>query len=248
MTLDGRGEACQANIDTVNIGAPKDVTERRSKAVQRAAKAGAIAARKAGPAGYHHGSLREALLQAAERILERDGIQRLTLRAAAREVGVSHAAPKNHFGDLSGLLSELAALGFERFTAMMLAKVRHDDVPARRMEAIGQGYVAFARAHPGLFVLMFRSERLDMSRPALRKAASAAANVLSGAVGARRDEKIEQVLTLPQAASIVGAWSLVHGFAMLLLDGRLKQIMVRLPRGTRPDMLLASIFRALQPS
>ena len=70
------------------------------------------------PDTYHHGSLREALLQAAERILERDGIQGLTLRAAAREAGVSHAAPKNHFGDMTGLLSDLAAVGFERFVAM----------------------------------------------------------------------------------------------------------------------------------
>jgi len=199
------------------------------------------------PAAYHHGSLREALLKAAERILERDGIQSLTLRAAAREVGVSHAAPKNHFADLSGLLSELAALGFQRFTATMLANVRDNDPPARRMEAIGRGYVAFARAHPGLFLLMFRSERLDLSRPALREAQSAAARVLSDAVGAHREEKIGQQLTLPQAAGIVGAWSLVHGFALLLLDGRLKEIIARLPQGTNPDVLLASMFRALVP-
>ena len=80
-----------------------------------------------GPTSYHHGSLREALLQAAERILERDGIKGLTLRAAAREAGVSHAAPKNHFGDLSGLLSELAAVGFERFVATLQAGVRDGD-------------------------------------------------------------------------------------------------------------------------
>src|ERR1043166_3542477 len=79
-------------------------------------------AKRAAP--YHHGSLREAMLRAAESILERDGIQGLTLRAAAREAGVSHAAPKNHFGDLSGLLSELAAVGFERFVAMMQVNVR----------------------------------------------------------------------------------------------------------------------------
>ena len=73
------------------------------------------------PETYHHGSLKQALLQAAERILVRDGIQGLTLRAAAREAGVSHAAPKNHFGDLTGLLSELAAVGFERFVATIQA-------------------------------------------------------------------------------------------------------------------------------
>src|SRR5262245_12412967 len=71
---------------------------------------------------YHHGSLREAMLRAAESILERDGIRGLTLRAAAREAGVSHAAPKNHFGDVMGLLSDLAAVGFARFRAVMEAQ------------------------------------------------------------------------------------------------------------------------------
>src|SRR5499433_3947205 len=87
----------------------------------------AIAASPAKPGGrrqrrvtpYHHGALREALLTADERILERDGMPGLTLRAAAREAGVSHAAPTHHFGDLTGLLSELAALGFRQFNAAM---------------------------------------------------------------------------------------------------------------------------------
>src|SRR5882762_10020761 len=61
---------------------------------------------------YHHGALHEALLNAAEKLLERDGLQGLTLRAVAREAGVSHAAPTHHFGDLTGLVSELAAIGF----------------------------------------------------------------------------------------------------------------------------------------
>ena len=199
------------------------------------------------PETYHHGSLREALLQSAERILEKDGIQGLTLRAAAREAGVSHAAPKNHFGDLSGLLSELAAVGFERFVAMMQANVRESDPPPQRMAAIGRGYVTFARTHPGLFLLMFRSERLDMQRPALRTAVDASSRVLSGAVGAVRDESLAPELTLPQAASVVGAWSLVHGFAMLLLDGRLKALMARLPPGTDANALLGAIFAARQP-
>ena len=199
------------------------------------------------PETYHHGSLPEALLQAAERILERDGIQGLTLRAAAREAGVSHAAPKNHFGDLSGLLSELAAVGFERFVAMMQANVRERDQPPQRMAAIGRGYVTFARTHPGLFLLMFRSERLDMQRPALRTAVDASSRVLSGVVGAVRDESLAPELTLSQAASVVSAWSLVHGFAMLLLDGRLKPLMARLPPGTDANALLGAIFATRQP-
>src|ERR1700729_4167601 len=70
-------------------------------------------------APYHHGALRDALLEAAERVLEREGLSGLTLRAVAREAGVSHAAPTHHFGDLTGLVSELAAIGFRQFNTAM---------------------------------------------------------------------------------------------------------------------------------
>lgn len=135
---------------------------RREKPAQESSRKVRVPKR---PAAYHHGSLREALLRAAERILERDGIQGLTLRAAAREAGVSHAAPKNHFGDMAGLLSDLAAVGFERIAARMEAGMRAADAPGERLKAVGRGYVAFARAHPGLFQLMYRSERLDTKWP-----------------------------------------------------------------------------------
>ena len=102
--------------------------------------------------------------------------------------------------------------------------------------------MTFARTHPGLFLLMFRSERLDMQRPALRAAVDASSRVLSGTVGAVRDESLAPELTLSHAASVVGAWSLVHGFAMLLLDGRLKTLMARVPPGTDADALLTAIF------
>jgi AcrR family transcriptional regulator len=194
------------------------------------------------PATYHHGSLREALLRAAERILERDGIQGLTLRAAAREAGVSHAAPKNHFGDLSGLLSDLAAMGFEQIAATMAAAPREGDAPGARLIAVGRSYVAFARSHPGLFQLMYRSERLDMGRPALRDAVAASGRVLLGAVGAVRGEQVmPQTLTLLQAAHVASAWSLVHGFALLLLDGRLSRM---IPPGADADALLDAMFDA----
>ena len=195
------------------------------------------------PETYHHGSLNEALLQAAERILEREGIQGLTLRAAAREAGVSHAAPKNHFGDLAGLLSELAAVGFDRFVAMHAGRVRDGDPPDRRMAAIGRGYVAFARTHPGLFLLMFRGERLDMSRPSLRAAVDASRPRALGRDRARRGGEGRGAGSRPRRRpSIIGPWSLVHGFAMLLLDGRLKPLMSRLPPGTDADALLGAIF------
>src|SRR5262245_62298820 len=122
-----------------------DVRVRRAKVADRTRP---IIPKPKRPQGYHHGSLREALLQAAERILERDGIQGLTLRAAAREAGVSHAAPKNHFGDMTGMLSELAAVGFERFVATMQGDVGEEGSPDRRLGGVGHGYVGFRGADP----------------------------------------------------------------------------------------------------
>src|SRR5262249_54920613 len=78
-----------------------------------------------------------------------------------------------------GLLSDLAAVGFARFQAAMQAHIRKSDPAPARLEAIGRGYVTFARTHPDLFLLMFRSERLDFTRPALRSAADAALDVLA---------------------------------------------------------------------
>jgi AcrR family transcriptional regulator len=175
---------------------------------------------------YHHGALHDALLKAAERVLERDGLAGLTLRAVAREAGVSHAAPTHHFGDLTGLVSELAAIGFRQFNAAMV--------------------VAYARAHPGMYGLMFRTERLDMTRPSLHEAATASFAGLAGAIGASRHEQIsEEALSLEQGAAIARAWALVHGFTMLLLDDRLSDILRRLPEGTDVETLLEAMLKSV---
>src|SRR5512138_102190 len=94
---------------------------RRALARPATAKQAVRRRRAAGDSPYHHGALRNALLQAAEKLLERDGLPGLTLRAVAREAGVSHAAPTHHFGDLTGLVSELAAIGYQKFGAAMMA-------------------------------------------------------------------------------------------------------------------------------
>jgi AcrR family transcriptional regulator len=195
-----------------------------------------------GAGAYHHGALREALLRAAERVLERDGVQGLTLRAAAREAGVSHAAPKHHFGDLAGLLSELAIVGFGRLSDFMSAGLSADMAARDRLDAIGRGYVAFAKAHPALFLMMFRSERLDMTRPKLRAAARAGLEVLASALGPMGSPPSEDELTLAQAGRVARAWSIVHGFSMLLIDGRWKPLLALLPEGTDSNALFEAVI------
>ena len=165
---------------------------------------------------YHHGALREALLGAAETILERDGIGALTLRAAAREAGVSHGSPAHHFCDLSGLLSALAASGFTRLRERMQAEAEAAGPDAHaHVIGLGRGYVGFARAHSALFLLMFRSERLDWTQPALAAEGAAAFALLTDA-GTQSASP-----SLPSLAEATARWSLAHGLSMLLIDGRL---------------------------
>jgi AcrR family transcriptional regulator len=219
------------------------------KAAPKRSAARRTAVRSTGSGGdtpYHHGALHEALLKAAEKVLERDGLQGLTLRAVAREAGVSHAAPTHHFGDLTGLVSELAAIGFRQFNVAMAAAGTSDPSALEKALAKAKAYVAYARAHPGMYGLMFRNERLDMTRPSLHEAAHAAFAGLAGAIGASRHEQIAaEALSLDQAAAIARAWSLVHGFTMLLLDGRLTDILHRLPEGTDAETLLDAMLRSM---
>ncbi|CAN7748002.1 TetR/AcrR family transcriptional regulator [Caballeronia sp. 15715] len=191
---------------------------------------------------YHHGALREAMLEAAERILAREGIGGLTLRAAAREAGASHAAPKNHFDNVTGLLSDLAAVGFRRFESSLLEASAAVAAPEARLAAQGRAYVEFATEFPGLFMLMFRSERLDLERPGLREAMSGALSVLRATVGAPQEP--DAPLSTEGAARVVTAWALVHGFAMLKVDGRLDGIVRGLAEGMDAMSLLDVILKS----
>lgn len=230
---DPRGEAALS---------PRTTRKTTSTAASRTARR-ARSAKTEAP--YHHGALREALLQAAERVLERDGLAGLTLRAVAREAGVSHAAPTHHFGDLTGLLSELAAVGFRQFNVAMAASSDAATTPLEAALARPKAYIAYAQAHPGMYGIMFRTERLDYSRPSLHEAAEASFAGLANAIGMMRQEQISgDALTLNQGAAIARAWSLVHGFTMLLLDGRLKDILARLPEGTTAERLLEAMLTA----
>jgi AcrR family transcriptional regulator len=251
-------DSVKQNLYSVNMGTYKAPTMRKTDQPRASARAKRAATRTA-PARsrparrtraseetpYHHGALRAALLQAAERVLERDGLAGLTLRAVAREAGVSHAAPTHHFGDLAGLVSELAAIGFRQFNATMAAARSTGTSLKDRAMAPAKAYVAYAQAHPGMYGLMFRTERLDMTRPSLHEAAEASFAGLAGAIGANRQEEIaKDALTLDQAAAIARAWSLVHGFTMLLLDNRLSDILQRSPKGTTVETLLEAMLKA----
>ena len=178
---------------------------------------------------YHHGALPEALLQAAETVLIRDGLKGLSLRAIAREAGVSHTAPQHHFGDLAGVLSELVAIGHTRLARAMAnqAKGKREGRPKRK--AIGHGYIDFAMANQELFKLMSRNELLDATRPSLIEARRASALAMAGVFQIDTPDTSEAAIPLAgiaadQAVVLTAAWGFVHGLAMLLVDNRLNSI------------------------
>ena len=166
---------------------------------------------------YHHGNLKNALLQAGMQLLEQDGLSGLSLRSIAARVGVSHTAPKNHFGSLRGLLTALAAEGFVLHAATMQQGVDAATDPTGRQRAAMVGYVDFARAHPQLFALMFSPFYCDISDPALHAAGQASRAVLAGISKGLDRDKADQPGAVRQAEMML--WSLVHGYATLLLNG-----------------------------
>jgi len=114
---------------------------------------------------YHHGDLRRALMDSADAILEREGPNALSLRAVAREAGVSPAAPYHHFKDKDELLSAIAHEGFERLKAALTAACANERDPRRKMSDLGVAYVKFAQSHPALYQVMYDRARAEDALP-----------------------------------------------------------------------------------
>jgi AcrR family transcriptional regulator len=161
---------------------------------------------------FHHGDLRHALIEATAELIERDGPASVSLREAARIAGVSHNAPYRHFPTREALLAAVAAHGFRQLQAAFEEAAA---TPENRMLALGQEYVRFALAHPGLFRLMFGSGLDRQSHPDLDQAAQDAFGVLQRAT-------LDRGSPSPRDAAL-GAWALVHGLSHLIVDNQLAQ-------------------------
>jgi AcrR family transcriptional regulator len=166
---------------------------------------------------YHHGALRQALLEAAEGLLAERGVEGFSLREAARRAGVSPMAPAHHFGDVRGLLTALAADAFDDLTASLEAVVAQGLPRAASLTRMAMTYVEFAVSQPARFDLMWRARILDPDNRDYRDAADRAFAVLNQTVSG--STAIVEFPTDPALAPSVAAWSLMHGFARSTLDG-----------------------------
>lgn len=167
---------------------------------------------------YHHGNLRAALIEAGLAALEKGDEAGFSLRAVAREVGVSANAAYRHFASKDDLLGALAAEGFRRFAAQQAAAAQTAPSIREMQSATAKAYVAFAQAHPALFRLMFSRFLYASSSEDLKAAAASAFQLLLQAsaqqAGVAPDSE-EAMMTA------VANWSMVHGLSHLLLDGQL---------------------------
>lgn len=121
-------------------------------------------AKTAEPRPYHHGDLRRALVDAARRLLEAEGPSALSLRAVAREAGVSPAAPYHHFKDKSELLDAVAHEGWETLNAQM-AEAKARETGPHQLTGLGIAYVCFARENPALYRVMYDMVREKEALP-----------------------------------------------------------------------------------
>lgn len=150
---------------------------------------------------YHHGDLRAAVLAAAAKMMEKEGLAGLSVREAARRAGVSHNAPYRHFPDRDALLAALAAEGFRELGKAL-------DGPSGR--ELGETYVRYALQYPQRFRLMFGGELALERHGELRAQAEATHERLAKAFAGLGSEA---------SYAAAAAWSLVHGLAQLILAG-----------------------------
>lgn len=167
---------------------------------------------------YHHGQLREALLEAAERLIDRDGLEGFSLRACAREAGVSHAAPAHHFPDLAALQTALVDRAYGRLCAIAEGYVTEaGSDPRAVLPVLGVAYIDFALRHPGLYRLMVGWPGLpatvDTGLSCRHRISSAVRGVLEADGVAAGQPRVDELTAL--------AWSVFHGYASLAVDGRL---------------------------
>ena len=194
---------------------------------------------------YHHGDLRQALIDATELLLAEKGPEAFSLREVARRAGVSAAAPAHHFGDSRGLLTTVAVLGFDGLAAALREGEARGGKDARlRLREQGVAYVEFAMKHPGRFRLMFREGMLHDDAE-LKRAGNAAFMVLENGIRAGFALPATGRLSAAAWTALLALWSVVHGFAHLTIAGRFDALAAKGGRNRFGDSGLRPVLQGV---
>lgn len=162
------------------------------------------------PRPYHHGNLRQALVDAASLLVAERGLDGLTFAEAAKRVGVTGAAPYRHFSDRQALVDELARQGFSRFSSELATAAQSALQPVQAFAAMGRAYLSFARQAPGLYRAMFSARpSVTLGDDAFAAFSAGIAAMMTGA----------PIPAAAQDALGLKIWALAHGTASLEAAG-----------------------------
>lgn len=169
--------------------------------------------------GYHHGNLREALIEAALALIAEKGAAGFSFAEAARAAGVTPTAPYRHFRDRDALIADIARRGFEVLAARLEAAAGASAAdPVQSFDALGRAYLSFAREEPAYFVAMFESQ-LPLDRyPDLARSSEAAFDVLRRTADAAA-ATVPEDRRPPGLMVALHMWSTAHGIASLFGRG-----------------------------
>ena len=194
------------------------------------------------PKSFHHGDLKRALFDAALALLDRDGVDGVTIRAVARETGVSHGAPVNHYRDRKTLLTALAHRQFEDILNSVEKGLSDAAVASNAwIEVFANALLDFGFRYPHRYKLLWRGDLIDLQDPELLK--------VMDQIYDRLCDEVER--TMPKAefdrdTVAVALWSMVHGY----LDMRLSEMFVRVNdkvSGKPRETALIDLFKVLVP-
>jgi AcrR family transcriptional regulator len=188
---------------------------------------------------YHHGDLKNALIEAGAEILSKEGVNGLSLRKVARKAGVSHAAPYAHFPDKQTLIAAISTEGYRMLYERLDAAVqRYREDPHRQLVEAAWAYVSFALSDPAHFKVTFSGVvEKEKDYPAYVELSKKSFGLVIQIVAACQAAGILKPGSAD--ATAVSVWSLVHGFASLLLEGQISHTL--LDRMTVREMLIFSL-------
>lgn len=196
---------------------------------------------------YHHGDLRQALVEAALRALDHQRPEDLSLRALGRELGVSPRAPYRHFPTKEALLAAVAVEGFRDFQAFLETNVAQAGAdPIARLGAVAESYVTFAVERPAAFQLMYAPyATVDEGADALLAARAASHGTSSQLIA----EAQERGLLRAGDATRIGLvlWTSMHGLAVLLAQGQLARFDRPVNASKLAKLVFADIVQGLRP-
>ena len=167
---------------------------------------------------YHKGNVREDLIQAAERILQEEGVAALSVRRVAREVGIVPSAVYNHFENREALLTAVAADGYHQLEVLGKRMSDKRAEPGQVLQQLARSYLRFAAANPNLYRLMFSAEVVAYrNNPELELASdSSFGRLAEWWYGPGTFNPGKSAVEYPYALSV---WSMLHGAAMQMIDG-----------------------------